>query len=52
MSDMLLTILKIVAGIAVLGIISLVLVAVISRRRSSAQALHKPENHDDDTGSG
>ena len=50
MSDMLLTILQIVAGVAVLGIITLVMVAVISGLRSSAQALKNPENHDDDTG--
>jgi hypothetical protein len=52
MSDMLMTILKLAAGFAVLGIIALVLVAVVSGLRSSAQALQKPENHDDDTGVG
>jgi hypothetical protein len=52
MAVMLLTILKIVAGLAVLGIISLVLVAVVSGLRSSAQALRKPEERDDDPGVG
>jgi hypothetical protein len=49
---MLLTILKIVAGLAVLGIISIVLIAVVSGLRSSAQALQKPEEHDDNSGVG
>jgi hypothetical protein len=52
MADMLLTILKIVAGLAVLGIISLVLVAVISGLRSSAKALGNREDHDDNAGLG
>jgi hypothetical protein len=43
---MLLTILKIVAGVEVLGIISLVLIAVISGLRSSAQALGKREDRE------
>jgi hypothetical protein len=47
MPDMLLTILKIVAGLAVLGIISLVLIAVISGLRSSARALGKREDRDE-----
>jgi len=47
---MLLTILKIVAGVAVLGIISLVLVAVISGLRSTAQALGKRDDRDGDPG--
>jgi len=50
MCDMLLTVLEIVAGLAVLGIISMVLVAVISGLRSSAWALHKPGERDDDSG--
>jgi hypothetical protein len=52
MTPMLLTILKIVAGIAVLGIISLVLIAVISGLRMSAQAVGKPEDRRDDLGAG
>jgi hypothetical protein len=52
MSDMLLTILKIVAGLAVLGIISMVLIAVISGLRSSASALGNREDHDDNSGVG
>jgi hypothetical protein len=44
---MLLTILKIVAGIAVLGVISLVLIAVISGLRSSVDVLGKREDRDD-----
>lgn len=47
---MLLTILKIVAGVAVLGIISLVLIAVVSGLRSSAQALGKREDREDGPG--
>ena len=49
---MLLTILKVVAGLAVLGIISLVLVAVISGLRSSVRALGDREDRDDNSSSG
>jgi len=41
MATMLLTVLKIFAGLAVLGIISMVLVAVISGLASSIRALRK-----------
>ena len=50
MFDMLLTILKIFAGLAVLGVISMVLIAVISGLRSSAHALGNREDHDGDSG--
>ena len=49
---MLMTILKVVAGLAVLGIISMVLIAVISGLRSSAHALGNREDRDDDSGVG
>lgn len=52
MAAMLLTILKVVAGLAVLGIISLVLIAVFSGLASSVRALGKRENHDDNSGVG
>jgi len=45
-----LTILKVVAGLAVLGIISMVLIAVISGLRSSASALGKREDRGDNSG--
>ncbi len=44
---MLLTILKIVAGLAVLGIISMVMIAVVSGLVSSARSLGNRENRDD-----
>ena len=44
---MLLTILKIVAGIAVVGIVGLVLIAVVSGLRSSVQSLHGQEDDDE-----
>lgn len=49
---MFLTILKIIAGLAVLGVISLVLIAVISGLRSSVRALGNREDRDDDSGVG
>lgn len=49
---MLMTILKVVAGLAVLGIISLLLIAIISGLRSSASALGNREDHDDNSGVG
>ena len=51
-ATMLMTILKIVAGLAVLGIISMVLIAVISGLKGSARALHKPEDRNDNSGDG
>ena len=50
MAGMLLTILKIAAGIAVLGIISIVLIAVVSGLRSSANALGNRENRGSGSG--
>jgi hypothetical protein len=50
MAAMLMTILKIVAGIAALGVVSLVLVAVVSGLRSSANALQNPEENNDHQG--
>ena len=50
MAAMLMTMLKIAAGIAALGVISLVLVAVVSGLRSSAHALQNPEENDDNSG--
>jgi hypothetical protein len=47
---MLMTILKIVAGLAVLGIISMVVIAVVSGLRSSASALGNREDRDDSSG--
>jgi hypothetical protein len=47
MVTMLLTILKIVAGLAVLGIISIVLIAVFSGLVSSVRTLRKPEDRDE-----
>lgn len=47
---MLLTILKIVAGLAVLGIISIVLIAVISGLVGSARALRNQGDRDDSSG--
>jgi hypothetical protein len=44
---MLLTILKIVAGFAVVGIVGLVLIAVVSGLRSSVQSLHGQEEEND-----
>jgi hypothetical protein len=52
MATVLLTILKIAAGLAALGVISLVLVAVISGIRSSVGALGGREDHDDNSGVG
>jgi hypothetical protein len=52
MATMLMTILKIVAGLAVLGIISMVLIAVVSGLRDSARALRNLEDHDDNSGVG
>jgi hypothetical protein len=49
---MLLTILKVVAGLAVLGIISIVLIAVISGLTSSARALRNQGDRDDTSGDG
>jgi hypothetical protein len=49
---MLLTILKVVAGLAVLGIISIVLIAVISGPTSSARALRNQGDRDDNSGDG
>ena len=49
---MLMTILKVVAGLAVLGIISLLMIAIISGLRSSASALGNREDHDDNSGVG
>ena len=50
MSAMFMTILKIVAGLAVLGIISMVLIAVISGLVSSARALRNQGDRDDNSG--
>ena len=47
---MMMTILKVVAGLAALGIISMVLIAIISGLRSSAHALGNREDHDGDSG--
>ena len=47
---MLLTLLKIVAGLAVLGIISMVMIAVVSGLVSSARSLGKREQRDDEPG--
>ncbi|MCW8985799.1 MAG: hypothetical protein OQK55_10680 [Thermoanaerobaculales bacterium] len=52
MAAMLLTILKVVAGLAVLGIISIVLIAVISGLRSSASALGHRKDRDANSGVG
>jgi hypothetical protein len=52
MATMILTILKVVAGLAVLGIITMLLIAVVSGLRSSASALGHREDHDDDSGVG
>ena len=52
MFDMLLTILKIVAGLAAVGIITMLLIAVVSGLRSSANALGNREDHDDNSGVG
>ena len=52
MFGMILTILKIVAGLAVLGIITLLLIAVVSGLRSSASALGNREDHNDGPGAG
>jgi len=52
MSAMFMTILKIVAGLAVLGIISMVLIAVISGLVSSARALRNQGDRDDNSGVG
>ena len=49
---MLMTILKIVAGLAVLGIITMLLIAVVSGLRSSASALGHGEDNDDNSGVG
>jgi len=49
---MLMTILKVVAGLAVLGIISMVLIAVISGLKDSARAIRNQGNRDDDSGVG
>ncbi len=46
MAPMLLTILKIVAGLAVLGIISMVLIAVISGLVGSFRALKRGKERD------
>jgi hypothetical protein len=48
MTSMLLTILKIVAGVAVLGIVALVLMAVISGLRESVGSLRRPEEKNED----
>jgi len=47
MATMLLTILKIVAGLAVLGIVSLVLIAVVSGLASSVRALRNRGDSDE-----
>ena len=52
MADMWLTILMIVAGLAALGVISLVLIAVVSGLRSSAQSFASREDRDDNSGAG
>ncbi len=52
MAPMLLTILKVVAGLAALGVISLVLVAVISGLQSFIRALGDREDRDDNSSSG
>jgi hypothetical protein len=52
MAPMLMTILKIVAGLAVLGIITMLLIAVVSGLRSSASALGHREDNDDNSGVG
>jgi hypothetical protein len=52
MAAMLMTILKVAAGLSVLGIISIVLIAVISGLRSSASALRTQEDRDDNSGVG
>ena len=49
---MLMTILKVAAGLAVLGIISMVLIAVIFGLTSSARALRNREDRDDNSGVG
>jgi hypothetical protein len=46
---MLLTILKIVAGVAVLGIIALVLIAVVSGLKSSVHSLRGRKDDDDNS---
>lgn len=46
---MIMTLLKIVAGLAVLGIISMVMIAVVSGLVSSARSLGNRENRDGDT---
>ena len=52
MAAMLMTILKVVAGLAVLGIITMLLIAVVSGLRSSASALGNREDHNDGPGAG
>jgi len=52
MVAVLLTILKIVAGLAVLGIVSMVLIAVVSGLVSSVRALRNREGNDDHPGVG
>ncbi len=52
MAPMLMTILKIVAGLAVLGIITMLLIAVVSGLRGSASALGHREDNDDNSGVG
>jgi len=48
MTSMLLTILKIAAGVAVLGVVALVLMAVISGLRLSVGSLRRPEEKNED----
>jgi hypothetical protein len=52
MTTMVLTILKIVAGLAVLGIVSIVMVAVVSGLVSSFRALRNRKGNDDHPGVG
>jgi hypothetical protein len=52
MASVLLTILKVGAGLAVLGIISMVLIAIIPGLVSSARPLRNREDHDDNAGVG
>jgi hypothetical protein len=47
---MFLTVLKIVAGLAVVGVIALVLIAVVSGLAGSVRALRKREGNDDHPG--
>ena len=51
-ATMLMTILKVVAGLAVLGIISMVLIAVISGLKGSARAIRNQGDRDDNSGVG